>query len=192
MVPLLMREFDQGPVPAGATGLVEARFRGDIQPATAFECATVNATTGKCEGATLGRVFIGASRLNLPNTAFAPPTPFKFGSGQYPCRSSFDSILYALGAATGLSAYDLNASGDDAYAIFTDSRLGGVAVIADPDPGRGGSQVNKEEGKVGGPVQPPPPPGIPPSSSTASASVVMQASPGRPYPAMKFGSTVCQ
>ena len=148
-----------------------------------------------CSAPIVGRVFVGGSRLNLPNTAFAPQTPFKYGSpgaNQYPCRSSFDSILYALGAATGQAAYDLNAVGDDAYQLFTDSRLGGVQVIADPDPGRGGSQVNKEESKAGGPVQPPPPPGIPPSSTTASSNVVYQASPGQPYPAMKFGSTVCQ
>jgi len=190
---LFMRQFDQGELPAPPSGpaLPESVFRGDIQPATGFECKRDGG--GACiEGQFVGRVFIAASRLNYPNTAFAPPTPIKFGTGDYPCRSSFDSILYALGAETGLAAYDLNASGDDAYRIFRDSRLGSVGLIADPDPTRKGSVLNKEEGKVTGEVVPPPPPGLPPSKTTTQANVVLAETPGKPLPAVKFGSTVCQ
>ncbi len=184
--PLFMRQFDQGAVPASGVGLPQSVFRGDVQPTTAYECTIAS---GVC-GATLGRVFFGGARLNLPNTAFAPPTPMKFGTGSYPCRSSFDSIIYALGAVSGLAAYDLNASGDDAYRITKDERLAALKITAPPVTGQTG-QASKEVGKVGGPVEPPDPPGIPPSSTTASASVVAKAVAGSPLPAVRFGSSVC-
>jgi hypothetical protein len=184
--PLFMREFDPGPVPASGVGLPQSVFRGDVQPTTAYECTIAS---GVC-GATVGRVFFGGARLNLPNTAFAPPTPMKFGTGTYPCRSSFDSIVYALGAVSGLAAYDLNATGDDAFRIFKDERLAALKITAPPVTGQTGQAV-KEVGKVGGPVEPPDPAGIPPSSTTASASVVAKASATSPLPAVRFGSSVC-
>jgi hypothetical protein len=114
----------------------------------------------------------------------------KFGTGQYPCRSSFDSIIYALGAVTGGAAYDLNASGDDAFRIFKDERLAALKITAPPVTGQTG-QAAKEVGKVGGPVEPPDPPGVPPSSTVASASVVLKKVDGAPLPAIRFGSSVC-
>jgi hypothetical protein len=184
--PLFMRQFDPGPVPASGAGLPQSVFRGDVQPTTAYECLVTN---GVC-GGTVGRVFFGGARLNLPNTAFAPPTPMKFGTGTYPCRSSFDSIIYVLGATSGLAAYDLNASGDDAFRITKDERLAALKVTAPPITGETGGAV-KEVGKVGTTVDPPDPPGVPPSSTTASASVVIKAVPGAPLPAVRFGSSVC-
>jgi hypothetical protein len=184
--PLFMRQFDQGTVPPSGAGLPESVFRGDVQPTTAYECTV---TGGVC-GATLGRVFFGGARLNLPNTAFAPPTPMKFGTGSYPCRSSFDSIVYAVGAVSGLAAYDLNATGDDAFRIFKDERLAALKITAPPVTGQTG-QMAKEVGKAGGPVAPPDPKGVPPSSTTASASVVFKAVAGSTLPAVRFGSSVC-
>jgi hypothetical protein len=183
------RPYDQGQPEAQCGYTEEAVFRGTIQPATAFECS--NITQGNCQDP-VGRVFFGGTRLNLPNTVFAPPTPLACGQGDYPCRSSFDSIIYALGAKTGLAAYDLNASGDDAYRIFRDNRIAAIAMLADPDPTRGGSSFNPDEGEMKAPPKPPPPPGVPPTSTSATANVVMVRMPGQPPPSVHYGSTVCQ
>jgi hypothetical protein len=183
------REYDQGLPEANCGYTEEAVFRGTIQPATAFECS--NITTGTCQDP-VGRVFFGGTRLNLPNTVFAPPTPLACGIGSYPCRSSFDSIIYALGAKTGLAAYDLNASGDDAYRIYRDNRIAAISMLADPDPTRGGSSFNPDEGKMKTPPKPPPPPGVPPTSTSATANVLMVRLPGQPPPSVHYGSTVCQ
>ena len=188
-VALFARHFDQG-VPDASCGYTEeAFFRGTVQPATTFECATI--VGGVCT-TPIGRAFYAGTRLSLPNTKFAPPTPFACGIGDYPCRSQFDSIIYALGAVTGQAAYDLNASGDDAYRIFRDSRIAAIGMQADPDPARGGSSFAADEGLVKGTPDPPPPPGVPPTSTTATASVIMTRSPGQPPPAVRYGSTVCQ
>jgi hypothetical protein len=188
-VSLHTRPYDPGN-PGGTCGYTEeAVFRGTIQPATAFECS--NIANGQCSDP-VGRVFFGGTRLNLPNTNFAPPTPLACGQGDYPCRSSFDSIIYALGAKTGLAAYDLNSSGDDAYRIFRDNRISAIAMLADPDPGRGGSSFNPDEGEMKGNPKPPPPPGVPPTGTTATANVIMRREPGQPPPSVHYGSTVCQ
>lgn len=185
--PLFMRKFDQGTVPPSGTGLPESVFRGDVQPTSAFECIVAS---GRCSTPPLGRVLFGGARLNLPNTAFAPPTPMKFGTGNYPCRSSFDSILYVLGAVSGAAAYDLNASGDDAFRIFKDERLAALKIVSPPETGQTGRAV-KEVGKAGGPVEAPENKGVPPSSERASASVVLKAVAGSTLPAVRFGSSVC-
>jgi hypothetical protein len=190
MVSIHTREFDQGTPLANCGYTEEAVFRGTIQPATAFECSAI--VTGDCQNP-VGRVFFGGTRLNLPNTVFAPPTPLACGgTGEYPCRSSFDSIIFALGAKTGLAAYDLNSSGDDAYRIFRDSRITAIGMLADPDPGAGGSTFNTDEGEMKAPPKPPPPPGVPPTSTSATANVVMERVPGQPPPSVHYGSTVCQ
>jgi hypothetical protein len=183
------RTFDQGTPEANCGYTEEAVFRGTIQPATAFECS--NITVGSCDNP-VGRVFFAGTRLNLPNTVFAPPTPLACGLGDYPCRSSFDSIIYALGAKTGLAAYDLNASGDDSYRIFRDNRISAIGMLAAPDPGRGGSSFSPDESQMKAPPKPPPPPGVPPTSTSATANVMMVRVPGQPPPSVHYGSTVCQ
>jgi hypothetical protein len=137
-------------------------------------------------------VFFGGTRLSLPATLFAPPTPIACSSGAYPCRSQFDSILYALGVETGLAAYDLNASGDDAYRIFRDSRIAAISFQADPNPGQGGSRFAADEGLIKGVPKPPPPPGVPPTTTVAGYSVTMWSQTGQPKPVVQYGSTVCQ
>lgn len=185
------RGFDQGAPEASCGYATEAVFRGTVQPAGAFECSgTISA--GKCSGTLLWRVFFAGTRLSLPNTKFAPPTPLACGTGQYPCRSQFDSIIYALGALSGQAAYDLNAAGDDAYRVFRDSRIAAITMQADPDPGRGGSSFTPDEGLMKGVPKPPPPRGVPPTAATATANVVFAREPGKPAPAVRYGTTVCQ
>jgi hypothetical protein len=190
VVPLYARTYDQGTPDANCGYPTEAFFRGTVQPAAAFECPN-GITSGTCPGA-LGRVFYAGTRLSLPNTKFAPVTPLACGQGTYPCRSQFDSIVYALGAETGQAAYDLNAAGDDAYRIFRDSRIAAISMQSDPDPGRGGSRFAIDEGLIKGTPKPPPPPGVPPTSRTNSRNVVQTREPGVPAPSIRYGSTVCQ
>lgn len=189
------RIYDQGEPEANCGYTAEAVFRGTAQPTTGFECGSIvtDPATGsqKCVDI-LGRVFFAGTRLSLPNTKYAPPTPLACGTGQYPCRSQFDSILYALGAKTGNAAYDLNAAGDDAYRVFRDSRITAIQMQADPDPVSGGTTFVADEGQIKGTPAPPPPPGVPPTANTSTANVVMTREPGQPPPAVRYGSTVCQ
>jgi len=189
--PQFTRTFDQGTPEVDCGYPTEAVFRGTIQPTSAVECDG-QLTGSKCDGALLQRVFFGGTRLSVPNTKFAPPTPLSCSTGEYPCRSQFDSILYALGVKSGQAAYDLNSATDDAYRIFRDSRIAAIFFQADPDPGRGGSRFGVDEGLVKGVPKPPPPPGIPPTTTSATASVVLRREPGQPAPVVQYGSTVCQ
>jgi hypothetical protein len=193
-VQLFQRVFDQGD-PLGTCGYTaEAVFRGTVQPTAAFECpgGIQQTPTGPvCTGA-VGRVFFAGTRLSLPNTVFAPITPLACGSGSYPCRSQFDSIIYALGATTGQAAYDLNPGSEDAYRIFRDSRIAAITVQADPDPTGGGSSFAPDEGLMKTVPKPPPPPGVPPTSTFTTANVRMVREPGQPAPSIRYGSTVCQ
>ena len=73
-------------------GGVTGYFRGTVQPATLFTAATPP----------LGRVFFGGTRFNPPNSTFAPPSCTGLSCNPVvPCRSSFDSVVYALGAKSG-------------------------------------------------------------------------------------------
>jgi hypothetical protein len=186
---LFTRTFDQGDPPASCGYTAESFFRGTVQPAAAFECPSGPAN---CSSDALGRVFFAGTRLSDPNTLFAPPTPLACGLGNYPCRSQFDSIIYALGATTGLAAYNMNPAGDQAYRIFRDSRLVAIGMQGDPDPGRGGASFTADEGLVKTVPKPPPPPGVPPQETTATANVMMAREEGQPPPAVYYGSTVCQ
>jgi hypothetical protein len=152
-------------------------------------------------------VFFAGTRLSLPNTLFAPPTPLvcdasypcpttanpgRTCQSAYPCRSQFDSIVYLLSADTGLPSYDLNAAGDDAYRIFRDSRIAAISMQADPNPATGGSKFVIDEGLMKGQPSPPPPPGIPPTATTNSKNVVQTRVLGSPAPMVRYGTTVCQ
>jgi hypothetical protein len=107
-----------------------ALYRGTAQPATAF-----------AEGG-LGRVFFAGTRFNPPGTVNAPPPP--------PCRSSFDSILFALGAASGNAAFDLN-SGNDEYVEYLDEKVMSVQAV------RGHVVVDRG---LGADIAPTPPPAV--------------------------------
>ena len=191
------REFDQGEPDADCGYTEEAFFRGTVQPATTFEIGG--------SGGPEGRVFFGATRLSLPNTKFAPPTPLACGEGstsKYPCRSQFDSIIYALKAAgddAGGAAYDLSGgSGDDAYRIFRDSRITALTMQGDPGSGgkAGGSILVADEGiqkkdKTTGLVKPPKPPPAAGVGVRKAPSILFTATGNMASASVRFGSSVC-
>jgi len=127
----------------------DTNFRGTLQPATAF-------TTDQ-----LARVFFGGTRFNEPGSLLAPPP--------YPCRSSFDSVIYAVGAETGGAAYDF---GGESFLVLENSRKTALQIIKEPAavgsaPGTsGGSRLIIDEGLMSGgaAVVPPPPPGEQPKT----------------------------
>jgi hypothetical protein len=124
-----------GPVEVLFTKDFPDLYRGTAQPATAFT------ESG------FGRVFFVGTRFNPPGTQFAPPPP--------PCRSSFDSILFALGAGTGNAAYDLNSGADsDEYIEYRDEQLKSVQTQ--------GGQVIVDRGLNTSAPTPPPPDQIAP------------------------------
>jgi hypothetical protein len=113
------------------------QYRGTIQPATAF-------TTGSPVN---GRVFFGGTRFTGFNATI-------------PCLATFDTIIFALGAETGGAAYDLNASGDDAYVVFSNSRKLAIQVIRQPGADPASTQPAKlflDEGLMSGGTSPNPP-----------------------------------
>ena len=159
----------------GVTGY----FRGTIQPAVLLSDATPP----------VGRVFFGGTRFNPPRpegAPFAPPPP--------PCRSSFDSVVYALGAKTGEAAFDLNAdpTADDAFVIFDNSKVAGITIVAAPDPAGGtATKLLIDEGLAtggggggGGGTPPDIPEGGPAPGTLGSGGVSTMVS--RP------SSTICQ
>jgi hypothetical protein len=148
-------------------------FRGNVQPATAFSNSDPPA----------GRVFFAATRFNLPGTPNAPAPP--------PCRSSFDSLLVALGAESGLAAYDLSSGGDDRFLQVTGQRIQAVRVA-------GGRLVVDMGLGAQNPPPPPAPPSTPPPVQNPLQNVWMGAlNPDGsvkiagliPY---KLGSAVCR
>jgi hypothetical protein len=154
-------------------------FRGTIQPATALNTANS------------GRVFFGGTRFNEPGTAFAPAPP--------PCRSSFDSVIFALGAETGGAAYDLNSSGSDEFVIFSNSRKTALQVIKQPTPtgtptAQGKGVLVIDEGLMGsGSVTPPPPPGLQPQIPAAPIVALALPDPTDPRRFAQFSSPrLCQ
>jgi hypothetical protein len=123
-----------GPIQVLFTKIFPDLFRGTAQPATAFNEQDQ------------GRVFFVGTRFNPPGTVFAPPPP--------PCRSSFDSILFAVGAGSGNAAYDLNATGQDEYITYTGEQLKSVQTQ--------GGQVIVDRGLNTVAPMPPPPDTIAP------------------------------
>jgi hypothetical protein len=149
-------------------------YRGTVQPATAFADAA----------GTLGRVFFAGTRFNLPGTANAPAPP--------PCRSSFDSIIFALGAQSGAAAYDLNASGDDRFTQITDQRVQAIRVAG------GRLVIDTGLGAQNAPPPPAPPVANPPAPSPFSNVFNGATDPVTGLPRFvglvpyKLGSSVCR
>ena len=81
-------------------------FRGNVNPATAFNDATPP----------LGRVFFVGNKFNPITSTSAS------------CVSSFDAIIFAVGAESGQAAYDLNAAGQDLSITKTGQRIQAVRV----------------------------------------------------------------
>jgi hypothetical protein len=142
-------------------------FRGTVQPATAFN------------GAQEGRVFFAGNRFNLPGTANAPTPP--------PCVSSFDAILFAVGAESGAAAYDLPGGRS---LTQTGQRIQAVRVEG------GGLVVDTGLGAGAAPSPPPPPTpvaGAPPTDSNIlfgpQPSSALAQQPPITY---RLGSGVCR
>ena len=104
-----------GPVRVLFTKEFPNLYRGTTQPATAFN------TGGQA------RVLFAGTRYNPPATQFAPPPAPPVNP--VVCRSSFDSILFALGAGTGNAAFDLNATGQDEYIEYVNQQIKSVQVV---------------------------------------------------------------
>jgi hypothetical protein len=102
-------------------------FRGNVQPATAFNT----------DSPPLGRVFFVGNKFN-PITSTSTS-----------CTSSFDAIFFAVGADTGSAAYDLNATGSDLSITKTGQRVSSVRVAA-------GGQLVLDTG-LQADIAPPPP-----------------------------------
>ncbi len=124
----------------------ETNYRGTVQPAAAFA------------GGAAGPPVV-------------PPAPVVFYAGtkftSMQCVGTFDSILIALqgvvatpGAAP-LPAFDLKATGDDAFIEFTGKKINAVRVS-----GEGSLVVDQGLNAE----NPPPPPGVPVQSETISSS----------------------
>jgi hypothetical protein len=147
-------------------------FRGTTQPATTF--ADAKATTG--------RVFFVGTRFNPAGSAFAPPVPPR------PCRSSFDSIFFALGAETGQAAYDLNASGEDAYVVLRNSKIQSISFVPDTtSTGQNKLGLVLDEGLRGGQ-----PPSAGELHSGGLAPTGAAGGTGVSVPLLRQSSTVCQ
>lgn len=124
-----------------APGPSNVPFRGTSQPATAFN------DQGK------GRVFFAGTRFNPAGTN---------------CLSSYDTILYGVGAQTGAAVYDFDNNGSaDLYTILTGNKAPGVATT-------GGQVVLGSSGTLSNPPAPPPPPGagFPPPAPPTPATIV--------------------
>jgi len=135
-----------------------ARFRGTAQPATAFNL------TG------LGRVFFIGTRFNDQDVA----------GGN--CKSTFDSVLFAVGAVTGAAVYDLNNSGtiasDERSVMLTGAKVNAI---------RGSmGQIVLDKGDIGTSAPPAPPaPGAAPTANEGSSGEVIMDK-------IKSGSAVCR
>jgi hypothetical protein len=158
-------------------------FRGSVQPSSLL----VNTDSGQ---GILGRVFFAGTRFNPPNSTFAPtPCTGPACNPVVPCRSSFDSIFYALGAKSGDAAFDLNLNEDDAFVVIDNSKIAAVGIIAAPETGGGDDAETKvfiDEGLGAG--------AMPPSNSVPEGgNAPGQAGSGGVTTAMvRTSSTICQ
>jgi len=144
-------------------------FRGNVAPATAFNDQTPP----------LGRVFFVGNRFN-PIEATGTS-----------CASSFDAILFAVGAESGNAAYDLNATGQDLSVTKTGQRIQAVRVA--------GGRLVLDTGLQADIAPPPPAPPVPAPPAPALNSDVFfgpqqtaTALYGQSPVVYKLGSSVCR
>jgi hypothetical protein len=125
-----------------------------VQPATAFN-PDPDPLVPNDESA---RVFFAGTRFNPPATPNAPAPP--------PCVSSFDSVLFAVGAESGGAAYDLNAAGDDRSIQIAGQRIQAVRVSD-------GKLVIDTGLRANNPPPPPAPPLVYPPAPNPVGNVLM-------------------
>ena len=125
------------------------RFRGTVQPATAFNAA-------------------GNLRVFMVGTRYNPLTV----TGT--CQSSFDSILYAVAGQTGEAVYDLSGNGavepGDVSTTMTGKRVNAVSVS--------GGTVMVDQGLNAQNAPPPPAPPASQTSSASHQVIVLGVYPG--------------
>jgi hypothetical protein len=170
----------------GAAGVLQfsrnfdTNYRGTVQPASAFAGGNASATPP------------------------VPPAPVVFYAGiqftSTDCVGTFDSVLVALQGVVSspgsapVAAFDLKATGDDAFIQFTGKKINAIRVS-----GEGSLVVDQGLNAE----NPPPPPGVPVASETISSSsslVSLGLTPGttlftRLAPTtvpFRIGSSVCR
>jgi hypothetical protein len=145
----LFEQSFPGPVPGISEG-----FRGTVQPATAFNG----------NNPPVGRVFFVGTRFNFTTQD---------------CISTFDTILFGLGAVSGSAVYDFD--GDDTADLSTIVQGVRATVLQTA----GGQVVIGDSGGLGRPPSPPPPPTSFPSPPVPQPAQVITRD-------MKPGSPVCR
>lgn len=144
---------------------LEPLFRGTVQPATFLGTDSTGAVAGRA-------IFVGTRFIPPP-----PESPLSTDVPPYPCRSRFDSIVFVLGAETGLTALNLNASASDDFLILDSSRIVGTTIT--PDPVTGAPTIGLDQGLSGAAANKPPQKGRRPQaadSAAVSMSVVRPSS----------------
>jgi hypothetical protein len=173
-------------------------FRGSVQPATLI------AETDDAPPLNLGRVFVAGTTFNPPASRFAPPgcpgDP-RCSAGQVtPCRSSFDSIVGGFGAKTGAAAFDLNDTSvaSDNFAIFDNSKIAGIGIVAVATEGGGDQRLIVDEG-LNRPTSAGPGTGgmptadqLPPGGKAPTGTTGTSTTPSISTQAIRSSSTVCQ
>jgi hypothetical protein len=154
----LFEQFFPGPNPGISEG-----FRGTVQPATAFSEDTD--PSSPTFGQLFGRVFFVGTRFNFTTID---------------CISTFDTILFGLGAVSGDAVYDFDNDGSADLSTIVEGVRATVLQTA------GGQVLIGDSGGLGRPPSPPPPPASPfPSPQAAQPAQVLTRD-------MKPGSPVCR
>ena len=149
------------------TGGGTGTFRGTLPPVTYYN------NTGEA------RVAFGATRFNPPGSPDAPPVP------PYPCRSSFDSVVYGLKSESGTGAYNLPQDGGAAQFV-QNARILTLAMIPDPPTGQGGVQA-----VVGQVTTIPPPPAAGPKPEPFQTITVVPDSKGPAGLLFRNSAAIC-
>jgi hypothetical protein len=157
----LTKLFEQsfpGPVPGISEG-----FRGTVQPATVFSEDTD--PSSPTFGQLFGRVFFVGTRFNFTTID---------------CISTFDTILFGLGAVSGNAVYDFDNDGSADLSTIVEGVRATVLQAT------GGQLLIGDSGGLGRPPSPPPPPASPfPSPQAAQPAQVITTD-------LKPGSPVCR
>jgi hypothetical protein len=125
----------------------QSGFIGSVQPATAFDTSNPP----------LGRVLFGGVRFN------------QIGSIT-PCRSSFDSVIFALAAQTGGVGFDISSGTNPAMFTYTGAYLTSINILASgtSPTSTNSATVAPTFASAGAPPPPPPPAGLNSTPTTSS------------------------
>ena len=143
---LFARGFDEG-APSGACGATPSPATSSgarSQPATSFEPCDPHDPhlhPGRWAGSSLA-----GPGSTCPGRSSPRPRPIVCGDAALPLPLELRLRSCTPWARqTGMAAYDLNSTGDDAYRIYRDQRISAVSMAADPAQG-GGSRAADRRG----------------------------------------------